>query len=215
MNVLRSLLGKRPARERPDLATWIAGARRVLVVDGSGPGVAPLADVFASATFVRHETSGATGLPFHDRDTRRLAFADASFDAVVLADVLDKVLDAGTALDDALRVLAPAGSLLLVQVVAPEEFEARAAWNAIARLRDLRHAWTPSARQLAAQVSSLRLAAERDAAWDDDVDAAATARPDAAASLALMNAAAAVRQRGVVEDGALVAARRAWLLVRR
>jgi hypothetical protein len=112
-------------------------------------------------------------------------------------------------------VLAPGGSLLLVQAAAPEEFEARAAWNALARLRDARHAWTPSARQLAAQVSSLPLAAERDAAWDEDVEVAATARPETATSLALMAAAAALRQDGVVRDGALVVQRRAWLLVRR
>ena len=215
MNVLRSLLGRRPARERPDLASWVAGARSVLLIDGSGPGASPLAESFPQATVQRHETSGAPGLPFHDRDTRRLPFADASFDAVVVADVLGKVLDAGAAFDDVLRVLAPRGSLLLAQAVAPEEFEARAAWNAIARMRDLRHGWTPSSRQLAAQVSSLRLAAEREAAWDEDVDASSTARPETASSLALLCAAAAVRQQGVVEGGALLVQRRAWLLVRR
>jgi SAM-dependent methyltransferase len=215
VNVLRSLLGRRPARDRPDLAAWIANARRVLVVDGTGPGAPPLGRAFASARVLRHETSGTPGLPFHDRDPRRLPFADASFDAVVLADVLDKVLDAGTALDEALRMLAPAGALLLAQVVAPEEFEARAAWNALARMRDARHAWTPSARQLAAQVSGLRLAAERDASWDEDVDVSATLRPEASAELALLCAAAEQRHDGVVRDGELVAQRRAWLLTRR
>jgi SAM-dependent methyltransferase len=215
VNVLRSLLGRRPARERPDLAAWIADARRVLVVDGGGPDADPASASFPNATVLRHETAGAPGLPFHDRDTRRLAFADASFEAVVLVDVLDKVLDAGTAIDDALRVLAPGGSLLLVQVAAPEEFEARAAWNAIASMRDARHAWTPSPRQLAAQVSSLGLSAERDAAWDEDVDVSATARPGVAPALARMAAAAARRQGDVVRDGALVGLRRAWLLVRR
>ena len=215
MNVIRSLLGKRPARERPDLAEWIAGRRRVLVVDGSGPGAPPIAETFPSATLLRHETSGAPGMPFHDRDKRRLPFADKSFDAIVLADVLDKVLDVGTALDDAVRVLAADGALLIAQVAAPEEFEARAAWNAIARMRDARHAWTPSARQLAAQVSSLRMQTQRDASWEEDADVSATARPDASAELALLAAAASVRQEGVVRDGALLCARRAWLLARR
>jgi SAM-dependent methyltransferase len=214
VNGLRSLLGRRPARERPGLAAWIANARRVLVVDGTGPGAPPLAGSFASATVLRHETSGAPGLPFHDRDARRLPCADASFDTVVVADVLDKVLDGGTALDEALRVLAPAGALLFTQVVAPEEFEARAVWNALARMRDARHAWTLSARQLAAQVSALRLAAERDSSWEEDVDVSATARPEASAELALLAAAAATRHDDVVRDGALVAQRRAWLLVR-
>lgn len=215
MNVLKTLLGRRPSRERPDLAAWIAGARRVLVVDGSGPGAAPIGESFASATVLRHETSAAPGLPFHDRDARRLPYADASFDAVVLADVLDKVLDGGTAFDESLRVLAPAGALLLVQVVSPEEFEARATWNALAHMRDARHAWTPSARQLAAQVSSLRLVTEQEASWDEDVDVSATLRPDASAELALLAAAAAQRHEAVVCDGALVAQRRAWLLTRR
>jgi SAM-dependent methyltransferase len=215
VNVLRSLLGKRSARERPDLAAWIAGRRRVLAVDGGGPGALPVAETFRSATPLRHETSSAPGLPFHDRDARRLPFANGSFDAVVLADVLDKVLDVGTALDEAVRVLAADGALLIVQAAAPEEFEARAAWNAIARMRDPRHAWTPSARQLAAQVSSLRMQAERDAAWEEDADVSATARPDASAELALLAAAASVRQDGVVRDGALVCTRRAWLLLRR
>jgi hypothetical protein len=210
VNVLASLLGRRPSRERPDLAAWLDGASPVLVVDGDGSG----AD-FPGARVLRHETNGAPGLPFHFPDARRLSFRDGEFRAVVLAGVVDEVIDAGAAFDEACRVTAKGGVVLVEQAVAPEDFEERAIWNAIAGMRDPRHTSTPSARQLAAMVAGLRMEVLREASWEDEADAAATLRPDVADRLAAMVAAAAARgAAAVVRDGALVVPRRASLLRR-
>jgi SAM-dependent methyltransferase len=206
--VLGSLFGKKPARGRPELAAWIADASPALVVDGGA-----WAATFSGARALRHETSGAPGLPFFDRDPRRLPAKDAEFAAVVLGDVLDEVIDVGFAVDEARRVLAPGGRLLIVQRVAPDDFEQRAVWNAVAVMRDARHTWTPSARQLAAIVSGVKMTLEREAEWEEDVDLLETTRPDMAARLALMRDAAAARgATDVVRDGRLVVARRAVLL---
>lgn len=208
MSVLASVFAKRPSRERPDLASWIAGVSPALVVDGDA-----WAATFPAAHVLRHETFGAAGLPFFDRDPRRLPAKDGEFAAVVLADVLDEVIDVGFALDEAKRVLAPNGVLLLVQRVAPEDVERRAIWNAVQQMREPRHTWTPSPRQLAAIVSGLRRDTVRDAEWEESLDPRETSRPESASALALMVEAAAARgAEDVARDGRLVVARRAFLL---
>ena len=210
MNVFASLLGRRPSRERPDLAAWLGDASPVLVIDGDGSGPA-----FPGARVLRHETSGAPGLPFHFPDARRLPFAAGEFRAVVLAGVIDEVIDAGAAIDEARRVIAKGGLLLVEQTVAPEDFEDRAIWNAIAGMRDARHASTPSGRQFAAMISGLMMEVVREASWEEDADPSATLRPGVADRLARMLAAAAARgATDVVRDGALVVTRRASLLRR-
>lgn len=210
MSVLSSLLARKPSRERPDLASWIAGAAPVLVVDGDGSG-----SQFPGATVLAHVTSGGPGLPFHDRDPRRLDEKDASMKAVALLDLLDKVLDVGFAVDEARRVLAPGGRLLIVQTVAPDDYEDRAIWNALARMRDPRHTWTATARQTTAMLGGWKMPQEREAEWEESADPRATRRPDAAGSLGRMvDAASGLAAGNVVRDGALVLVRRAFLLRR-
>jgi SAM-dependent methyltransferase len=210
VTVFASILGRRPSRERPDLAAWLAGISPVLVVDGDGSGAE-----FPGARVLRHETSGAPGLPFHFPDPRRLPVADGAFRAVVLAGVIDEVIDTGAAIDDACRAVAKGGLLLVSQQVAPEDFEQRAIWNAIAGMREARHTSTPSPRQYAAMISGLKLEVVREAAWEEDADAPAMLRPGMSERLAAILAAAAARgAKDVVRDGAIVAARRASLLRR-
>ena len=210
MSVFSSLLGRRPSRERPDLAAWVADRSPVLVIDGDGSGAS-----YSGARVVRHEVAGVQGLPFHFPDKRRLPARDAEFGAVVLADVLSKVIDVGAALDEVRRVAQRDGLVLVAQSVAPEDFEQRAIWNAIAKMRDARHASAPSARQLAAMLSGAGMPIVREAAWEATTDGAATSRPDAAQPLVRMFTAAAARgAKDVVEGGALVIAWRAYLLRR-
>lgn len=213
MSVLGSLLGRRPSRERPDLAAWISGASPVLVVEAGAPGASGA--TFPGARVLRHETSGGPGLPFHERDPRRLPAGEGEFRAVVLVDVVDKVLDVGFALDDARRAVARGGFLLLVQTVSPEDFVERALWNAVARMRDARLTWTPSGKQFAALASGLGMDRVREAEWEETADPAATLRPGTARELALLLDAAAAREATtVVRDGKLVLERRAVLLRR-
>jgi hypothetical protein len=213
VNVLSSIFGRRQPRNRPELASWIASP--ALVVDGTGPGLEPAAAIFPAQTVVRHETSGGPGLPFHFPDPRRLATESGALRSVALVEVLDKVIDVGAAADEAARVVAAGGDVVVVQTVAPDDFEQRAIWNALARMRDPRHASTPSSRQLAGIISGLKMEIVRDAVWDEAVDPSETLRPDLADGLALMLAAAAARgATDVVRDGALVVERRAWRLRR-
>jgi hypothetical protein len=131
-------------------------------------------------------------------------------------EVLDKVIDTGAALDEARRVLAPDGLVLLVQTVAPEDFEQRAIWNAVASMRDARHTTSPSPKQFSAMVSGGGMDVLREASWEETADPMTTARPAVVRELATMLAAAVAREAtSVVRDGALVLARRAALLRRR
>lgn len=209
MSVLSSLLGRRPSGERPDLAAWLEGASPALVVDGGG------APAIQGAAVLRHETSGGAGLPFHERDPRRLPAADGSLRALVLADVFGEVLDAAPVLDEAKRVLGEGALLLVAQSVAPEDYEQRAIWNAVARMRDARRTWSASARQLEAVLSGAKLERLRDASWEETEDAASGEREDARALVAALLADAAARgAKDVVRDGRFVVSRRAWLFRR-
>jgi hypothetical protein len=217
--VFGALLGRRPSRERPDLESWIAGASPTLVVDGSGPGLESAETMFPGRPSLRHETSGGRGLPFHFPDQRRLAPPGDEVSlhgAIALVDVLDKVIDVGPAVDDAVRLLTADGVLVVVQSVAPDDFEQRAVWNAVARLRDPRQTWTPSARQFATIASGLGLRPDREATWSESVDAATTLRPELATQLASLVADADARSATeVVRDGAFHVVRRAVLLRRK
>jgi SAM-dependent methyltransferase len=187
---------------------WLEGASPVLVIDGGD-----VAGAIPGATVLRHETSGAPGLPFHFPDPRRLPAKDGAYRAVVLSDVLDKVIDHGAALDEVLRVLAPGGRLVVAQTLAPDDFEERAVWNAIAKMREPRHASSPSSRQVAAMVSGLGLTVLKEAAWEEACDPTVTARSAEAMRLATMLDAAVARGSDhVIRDGKLVLSRRAWLL---
>lgn len=213
MSVLSSLFGKRQPRNRPDLASWASAPS--LVVDGTGPGLEPAAAIFPSQAIVRHETSSGPGLPFHFPDPRRLAAQSGAFQSVALVEVFDKVIDVGAAVDEAARVVAAGGDLVVVQAAGPEDFDQRALWNAIAKMRDPRHASTPSARQLGGMISGLKMQIVHEAIWDETVDPTLTLRPELADRLALMLAAATARgATDVVRDGALVVERRAWRLRR-
>jgi hypothetical protein len=213
VNVLSSLFGRKQPRNRPELASWIASP--ALLVDGTGPGLEPAAAILPAQTVVRHETSGGPGLPFHFPDPRRLAADSGAFQSVALVEVLDKVIDVGAAADEAARVVVAGGELVVVQSVAPEDFEQRAIWNAVAKMRDPRHASTPSSRQLGGMISGLKMEIVREAVWDEAVDPTLTLRPECADGLALMIAAATARgATDVVRDGALVVERRAWRLRR-
>jgi len=219
VSVLSSLFGRKQPRNRPDLEPWTQGAGALLVVDGSGPGLEPAADMFPEQTVLRHETTGGPGVPFHFPDPRRPPHPDGKFDhfygSVVLADVFDKVIDVGAAVDAAMEVVICHGELVVVQAVGPDDFEQRAIWNAIARMRDPRHASTPSSRQLGGIISGLKMEIVHEAIWDEAVDPALTLRPEFADRLALMIAAATARgATEVLRDGALVVERRAWRLRR-
>jgi hypothetical protein len=213
VNVLSSLFGKRQPRNRPALESWVCAP--ALLVDGGGPGLEPATTIFPGHEILHHETADGPGLPFHFPDTRRLPAKSGAFRSVVLVEVLDKVIDVGAAIDEAARVVVAGGELVAVQSVAPEDFEQRAIWNAIAKMRDPRHASTPSSRQLAGTIAGLKMEIVGEAIWDETVDATTTLRPDVADRLALMLAAAAARgATDAVRDGKLVVERRAWRLRR-
>ena len=64
----------------------------------------------------------------HTGDARRLSFPDASFDVVLSSMALHNIYDAGerqTALREIARVLAPGGSVLIVDVRHTSEYAAR------------------------------------------------------------------------------------------
>jgi SAM-dependent methyltransferase len=193
---------------RPDTAAWLTEqpTGSVLVVDG-GAGDARAS--FPGAQVVVHAPTETVGLPFSERDPRRLTAATGAFGAVVLHDVLDAVLDVTPALEEARRVLASGGLLLVVQNVAPDDHAERALWNALARLRDPSRVWTPSAKQLAAVAQGFRMSLVREAQWKELLE---LPRPNGSPPPALLLAESArILGSGMIQDGALVATRRAAL----
>src|SRR5437763_3952299 len=75
-------------------------------------------------------------------DAKNLAFADASFDAVVAQYVITAVPDPERTLDDFIRVLKPGGELILVNHIGAESGPRRAFELAFAPL-DRRLGWRP------------------------------------------------------------------------
>lgn len=84
------------------LAPILTEARQVVGVDIA-------AEALARAG-LRH--AGIPGFAFARMDAARLGFADGSFDAAVMLDLLDLLPDPAAALAEAARVLAPGGQLL-------------------------------------------------------------------------------------------------------
>lgn len=88
------------------LAPILTEARHVVGVDVAE---APIARARA-----RH--AALAGFAFARMDAAQLGFADGSFDAVALLDVLDLLADPAAALAEAARVLAPGGRLMVTAV---------------------------------------------------------------------------------------------------
>lgn len=213
MNPLKALFGSGETVPRPDLATLVPGGsgEDVLVIDGCTPpsGDAALADL-AGCPVRRHEPQGADGVPFLEDDGRRVPAREGGWRAIVLLDVLDRVLEPAFALRAAATALAPAGRLVVVQQVAPDDVDARGAWNALARLRDARHTWTPNRRQVRATCGDAGFVRESEALWDEDVNVLPSLRPDTASLHRLYVEALATS--GAVRDGRMTLRRLGMVL---
>ncbi len=205
MNPLQALFKKRETGPRPDLAAFVPGgadaARAdVLLVSGATPPAGDhLAADLAGCVVRRHEPAGAEGVPFREDDGRRLPAREAGWRAIVLLDVLDRVLEPSFALRAAAESLAPGGSLVVIQQVAPYYIEARGAWNALARLRDARHTWTPTRRQVRALCGDAGFTRETEALWDEDAGVLTVLRPDTEHLVRLY--VTALEASGLVRDG--------------
>ena len=213
MNPLKALFGKGETGPRPDLGALVPGGPGddVLLVDAATPpaGEAVAADL-PGCVVLRHETAGAEGVPFAEDDARRLPARDGGWSAVVLLDVVDRVLEPASALRAAAEALAPGGCLVVVQQVAPDDLDARGAWNALARLRDARHTWTPTRRQVRAVCGDAGFTREAEALWDEPADVAGAFRPETAHLARLY--VASLESSGLVSGGALAGRRLALVL---
>ena len=183
MSPLQALFGKGETGPQPDLTTFVPGGAGddVLLVDGATPpGGDAVAAALAGCVVLAHDRAAAAGLPFHEGDARRLPSRAGGWRAIVLLDVVDRVLDPARALRAAAEALAAGGSVVVLQQVAPDDVGARGAWNALARLRDDRHTWTPTRRQVRAVCGDAGLTRGREALWDEECDVTASLRPTTA-----------------------------------
>jgi ubiquinone/menaquinone biosynthesis C-methylase UbiE len=110
-------------RDRHKLAfDWLpAGCQRVL--DGGcafGYGTAPLAakakivcGCDPSPELIERARKNCPGIQFEICPLEKMPYADESFDAITLTDVLEHVADEKTALDEMFRVLKPGGRLII------------------------------------------------------------------------------------------------------
>ena len=212
MNPLKALFGRGdvgPRKRVRDLLGAEVGPD-VLVVDGATP---------PAGETERSETAAATrlvlgaepaGLPFLEDDGRRLPTREGGWRGIVLLDVVDRVLEPAFALRTAAQALAPGGRMVLLQHVAPDDLAARGAWNALARLRDARHTWTPTRRQVRAMAGDAGFALDEEALWEDDIVVEGGGRPETAALAALY--VGALHDLRLVESGRLAARRLALVL---
>ena len=210
---LRALFSKEVAEGRPDLVALLglAPGEDVLVVDGETDGWSRLAADFDGAAVLRHTSEAETGLPLHERDPRRLPPREGGYAALVLVDVLDRVIDPAHSLRAAAESLAPGGRMLLLQTVAPDDFDARAAWNVLARLREPQQTWTPSRRQARAMAAGSGLCRGDEQLWAETVDVLAGTR-HATADLLGLFAESLEADFQLIESGRLSVTRMALLL---
>jgi len=214
MNALKVLFGRGDVSPRPDLAEFAGSSPgpRMLLVDAATPPVAEaVARELPGAIVHQHETHGGEGLPFAEGGDRRLPTIDGGWERIVLLDVVDGVLHPAFALSAAAEALAPDGRLVLLQQVAPDDIDARGAWNALQRLRDARHTWTPTRRQVRAMASDAGFVREAEALWDEEARMTDSIRPDTEELLRTYLAALEVS--GLVHDG-MVSMRRLGLVLR-
>lgn len=97
-----------------EVAAGLPAGTRVL---DAGAGEAPYRELFAHCAYTTHDWpgtvhAGATGADIV-ADIHELPIDDASFDFVLLTEVLEHVAQPGQVLDELLRVLASDGTLLL------------------------------------------------------------------------------------------------------
>jgi len=174
IQALKALFQKPVAELRPDLGSLLGVvAGPVLVVDGALPAAAGWAAApFGDTTVVRQAARGEdpAGVPFAEGDPSALPPHAGGWPAIVLVDVLDRVLDPLHALTAVREALAPAGRVLLLQAVAPDDPGARADWNVLGRLRDADHTWTPTRRQLRALPAGAGLDRGTEVLWAETVE---------------------------------------------
>jgi hypothetical protein len=161
---------------------------------------------------LRHELAAPQGLPFAEGDARRLPTVDGGWERIVLLDVVDGVLHPAFALSAAAEALSPDGLLVLIQQVAPDDIDARGAWNALQRLRDIRHTWTPTRRQVRAMAGDAGFIRENEALWEEEERMSDSVRPEAESLLA--HYVTALETSGLVREGQATV-RRLGLVLRR
>ncbi len=214
MNPLKSLFGRAEVTPRPDLAEFAGGTPgpRMLLVDAATPPAAEAAIVaFPGAVLQSHGPDAREGLPILEDDGRRLPATPGGWDRIVLLDVVDGVVHPAFALTAAAEALAPDGRLVLLQQVAPDDIDARGAWNALQRLRDPRHTWTPTRRQVRALASDAGFVRENEALWDEDARMTDSVRPETEALLRTY--VVALESSGLITDG-VTSVRRLGLVLR-
>ncbi len=182
MKPLQALFGRGDTGPRRRLTELLGDAAPadVLLVDGSTPpvGAAERDELHGAQRLVVGQDG--PGVPFLEDDGRRLPTREGGWPVVVLLDVVDRVLEPAFAIRTASDVLAPGGRLVLSQQVAPDDIAARGGWNALQRLRDTRHTWTPTRRQVRAMAGDAGFVREDEALWDEQVDVSTGAREETA-----------------------------------
>jgi len=179
--LMKALFGRADVSARPNLAEFVGaepGPRMLLVDAATPPAAEPVAHDLPGAVVHRHDLRGEEGLPFQEGDPRRLPTIDGGWERIVLLDAVDGVLHPGYALVSAAEARAPDGRLVLIQQVAPDDIDARGAWNALQRLRDVRHTWTPTRRQVRAMAGDAGFVRESEILWDEDGRMTESVRPD-------------------------------------
>ena len=106
----------------------------------------------------------------------RLPFAPGSFDAAVLRLALHHFPEPGAALGAVRRVLRPGGRLVVLDVLAPEDDEARALRDALERMRDPSHTALLSRTSMRRELERAGFALGDEALWSQAREFAEWAR---------------------------------------
>ena len=174
-------------RAGPDLDAMLAaglacGARRVLDV-GCGAGHTALAFAASGAEVValdltpemldqgrRLASARGASVSFREGDVADLPFPDASFDLVTSRFSAHHYTRPGAALAEVARVLAPGGSLLLIDAVAPEDAAQDTFLNAIEVIRDASHVRDHSVAQWCGMLGAAGFAPDVLETWQIEID---------------------------------------------
>lgn len=154
---LQTILGRIPLRGDARVLDVAAGS--ALLSRALAPRVAEVVAIDITAAMLERgreaaEREGISNIAFVEAAAEALPFEDGTFDLVVTRFSLHHIAEPQRVVDEMVRVARGRGRVLLIDMLVPDDAELAARANALERLRDPSHAWTPTWPQLRGYLES-------------------------------------------------------------
>ena len=147
---------------RPGDRALDVGAGPAILSGELAPRVARAVALDPSRAMLAHAPAGVERVV---GQAEAMPFADASFDLVTAVNTLHHVADMERTLAEMVRVLAPAGRIVVQDYLADPDLEAAERWEQVERLRDPDHGRLPRDGEIAGALSAHGLALDAEQRW--------------------------------------------------